>query len=107
MQGYYDAYFAQAQKNRRIIQDRAQAILAENDFILLPVTANFPRKIGTNSSPVEEYLSDLFTVLANLTGHPSISFPINNDLNKKTISLQLISLKERESTLFQWFALSH
>jgi len=105
--GYYDAYFAQAQKSRRIIQDRVQAILAENDFILLPVTANFPRKIGTNSNPVEEYLSDLFTVLANLTGHPSISFPINNDLNKKTISLQLISSKERESTLFQWFVPSH
>ncbi len=105
--GYYDAYFAQAQKSRRIIQNKLVDILAENDFILLPVTANFPRKIGTDSSPVEEYLSDIFTVLANLTGNPSISFPINNNLDKKPISLQLISLKGLESTLFQWFAPSH
>ncbi|HHB77826.1 MAG TPA: Asp-tRNA(Asn)/Glu-tRNA(Gln) amidotransferase subunit GatA, partial [Saprospiraceae bacterium] len=54
--GYYDAYFAQAQKSRRLIQDKLYAILAENDFLILPVTANYPRKIGTNPSPVEEYL---------------------------------------------------
>ena len=105
--GYYDAYFAQAQKSRRIIQDKILDILAENDFILIPVTANFPRKLGTNSSPVEEYLSDIFTVLANLSGSPSISFPIYNNLEKKPISLQLLSLKELEHTLFQWSALSH
>jgi len=105
--GYYDAYFAQAQKSRRIIQDKLMNILAENDFILLPVTANFPRKLGTVSSPVEEYLSDIFTVLANLTGAPSISFPINNKLKEKTISLQLISLNKLENTLFQWFVKSH
>ena len=105
--GYYDAYFAQAQKSRRIIQNKLLTILSENDFILLPVTANFPRKLGTDSSPVEEYLSDIFTVLANLTGVPSISFPITNKLVKKTISLQLLSLTENENTLFQWLSQSH
>jgi len=105
--GYYDAYFAKAQQSRRLILNRMQAILKDYDMVMMPVTANFARKIGTNSTPVEEYLSDVFTVLANLTGLPAISFPVANSIDENVISFQFLTLRERENLLFSWFVPSH
>ena len=76
-EGYHEAYYVKAQKIRKLIQSQTQKILEQNDYILLPTTPNLPFKKGDkNISPTQLYYEDVFTVQANLTGHPAISFPM-------------------------------
>lgn len=79
--GYYDAYYLKAQKVRALIkQDFEKAFAAEGagvDFIYSPTTPETAFKIGEKSNdPLKMYLSDIYTVTANLAGVPAISFPI-------------------------------
>ncbi|MEZ4985046.1 MAG: Asp-tRNA(Asn)/Glu-tRNA(Gln) amidotransferase subunit GatA [Saprospiraceae bacterium] len=74
--GYYDAYYARAQKIRRLIADRMQAIFAEYDFIFLPTSPTPAWPLGESlSDPVAMYLMDIYTVAANMAGLPAISLP--------------------------------
>ena len=83
--GYYDAYFSKAQKARRIIKDATEKILDEHDFIVLPTTTDTAFKIGEKvDDPVKMYLSDIFTVQANLAGIPAISIPLQEPLALNT-----------------------
>lgn len=76
--GYYDAYYSKAQKARRMLKETVDTFLSESDFILLPTTPGLPFRFGERSDdPVRMYLEDQFTVLANLTGHPALSFPVH------------------------------
>jgi len=74
--GYYDAYYNQAWKVRRAIMKEYEEIFKEVDFVFTPTTPTPAFKLGEKSSPVEMYLSDIFTVSANLAGLPSISLPV-------------------------------
>jgi aspartyl-tRNA(Asn)/glutamyl-tRNA(Gln) amidotransferase subunit A len=89
--GYYDAYYLKAQKVRRLIsQDFAQAFKA-CDMIMSPTTPSTAFKIGEKvSDPVQMYLSDTFTIAANLAGLPAMSIPCGLDQNQLPIGLQLI-----------------
>jgi aspartyl-tRNA(Asn)/glutamyl-tRNA(Gln) amidotransferase subunit A len=81
--GYYDAYYAKAQKVRRVLRNKLDETFKNYQFILIPTTPNSSFKIGQkNSDPIEMYLEDIFTVLANLAGNPAISVPLgkNGDL---------------------------
>ncbi|MBU6141928.1 Asp-tRNA(Asn)/Glu-tRNA(Gln) amidotransferase subunit GatA [Patescibacteria group bacterium] len=80
--GYYDAYYAKAQKVRRLIaQDFANAY-KEVDVILTPVTPTPAFKIGEKmSDPLSMYLSDIFTIPVNLAGLPAISIPVKGGLS--------------------------
>jgi aspartyl-tRNA(Asn)/glutamyl-tRNA(Gln) amidotransferase subunit A len=81
--GYYDAYYAKAQKVRRVLRNKLDETFENYQFILIPTTPNSSFKIGQKSSdPIEMYLEDIFTVLANLAGNPAISVPLgkNDDL---------------------------
>ena len=99
-QGYYDEYYQKAQKVRRLIKDKTQDILAENDFILLPTSPNLPFKLGIKqTSPTQSYYEDVFTVHANLTGHPAISFPLGELDNGFHASAQIIGDYFSESDL--------
>ena len=90
--GYYDAYYGKAQKVRRLLQDRTNAIFDEYDHLILPVSPTTAWEVGAkNEDPIAVYLSDIFTVLANLTGHPGISFPIDHDNNDMPIGIQIMS----------------
>ena len=101
-QGYYDEYYQKAQRVRRLIQDKTKDILAENDFILLPTTPNLPFKLGAReTSPTKSYYEDIFTVHANLTGHPAISFPLGEVDNGFYASAQIIGDYFTESDLIQ------
>jgi aspartyl-tRNA(Asn)/glutamyl-tRNA(Gln) amidotransferase subunit A len=101
-QGYYDEYYQKAQRVRRLIQDKTKDILAENDFILLPTSPNLPFKLGTKeASPTQSYYEDVFTVHANLTGHPAISFPLGEVDNGFYASAQIIGDYFSESDLIQ------
>lgn len=74
--GYYDAYYARAQKIRRLIVDQLAAIFAEHDFIFLPAAPTPAWPLGESlEDPVAMYLSDIYTVAANMAGIPAISIP--------------------------------
>ncbi len=80
--GYYDAFYGKAQRARRVIQERLRAILADYDFILLPVSPSQPWLVGEQTDdPVANYLADIYTVLANLAGLPAIAIPAGDDPN--------------------------
>ncbi|MFZ9035786.1 MAG: Asp-tRNA(Asn)/Glu-tRNA(Gln) amidotransferase subunit GatA [Francisellaceae bacterium] len=72
----YDAYFHQAQKLRAQFSQSIRRIFDEVDLILTPTSATTAFKLGAQSDPVSTYLSDLFTIGANLAGMPAVSFPI-------------------------------
>lgn len=73
--GYYDAYYLKAAKVRRLLADAYKELLAKVDVFLLPVAPKPPRIIGTPSTTLDNYLGDIFTLSANLTGVPALSFP--------------------------------
>ncbi|HVE48113.1 MAG TPA: Asp-tRNA(Asn)/Glu-tRNA(Gln) amidotransferase subunit GatA [Casimicrobiaceae bacterium] len=98
--GYYDAYYLQAQKVRRLIADDFQRAFRDVDLIAGPVapTAAFP--IGEASDdPVKLYLGDIFTVAANLTGVPAMSIPAGFTRDGRPIGLQLQANHFREAQL--------
>lgn len=74
--GYYDAYYSRAQKVRTLIRRDFENAFREVDAILSPVAPTPARRIGAFSDdPLHEYLSDVFTLSANLAGIPGISVP--------------------------------
>ena len=74
--GYYDAYYLQAQKIRRLIKNDFMNAFAEVDVILGPTTPNPAWKIGAkNNDPISAYLEDFYTITANLAGLPGLSMP--------------------------------
>lgn len=99
--GYYDAYYSRAQKVRRILTEKLQMLFGQYDFILMPTCPTVAFKFGEKTdNPVEMYLADIFTVLANLTGVPAISLPVAKDKNGLPIGVQLMADKFRERELF-------
>jgi aspartyl-tRNA(Asn)/glutamyl-tRNA(Gln) amidotransferase subunit A len=89
--GYYDAYYLQAQKIRRLIaHDFAEAFRA-CDVILGPTAPGTAFRLGEKSDdPVEMYLNDLYTIPANLAGLPGMSLPCGFDSQGLPIGLQLV-----------------
>ena len=72
--GYYDAYYAKAQKVRRLVSERLDAIFMQYDFILMPNSPIKPWKIGEKTDdPVAMYLADIYSVVANMAGIPAIA----------------------------------
>jgi len=101
--GYYDAYYTKAQKVRRLIQDRTEAILNEFDFILMPTTPSTAFDLGVeNDDPTVAYLEDIYTVHANLAGTPAISLPLWNSKMNMPIGVQLMGAAFREQELFSF-----
>jgi aspartyl-tRNA(Asn)/glutamyl-tRNA(Gln) amidotransferase subunit A len=98
--GYYDAYYSRAQKVRRLLTDKIRGIFKDHDFILMPTTPTVAFKFGEKTdNPVEMYLADVYTVLANLTGIPAISLPLAEDKNGLPIGVQLLSDRFTEGEL--------
>jgi aspartyl-tRNA(Asn)/glutamyl-tRNA(Gln) amidotransferase subunit A len=74
--GYFDAYYLQAQKVRNLIRRDLQIAFERVDVIAGPTTPTTAFRIGEKSDdPLAMYLSDVYTVLANLSGMPAISVP--------------------------------
>lgn len=81
--GYYDAYYAKAQKVRRLIKEDFDKAFDNVDVILTPVSPTLPFKIGEKvSDPLAMYLSDIFTIPVNLAGLPAISIPCFKSPNR-------------------------
>lgn len=89
---YYDAYYTQAQKVRRIIRTKTKEIFERYDFILMPTAPTTAFKLGEHlADPIQMYLADLFSVHANVAGVPGISIPCGTDKQGLPIGLQLIA----------------
>lgn len=89
---YYDAYYTQAQKVRRIIRNKTKEIFERYDFILMPAAPTTAFKLGEHvADPLAMYLADLFSVHANVAGIPGISIPCGTDKQGLPIGLQLMA----------------
>jgi aspartyl-tRNA(Asn)/glutamyl-tRNA(Gln) amidotransferase subunit A len=100
--GYYDAYYAKAGKVRRLLAHEMDQALAGVDLLLSPTAPSGAFEIGAKAQdPLAMYLSDVFTIHANLGGYPAISIPCGFDRNGLPVGLQLIAPRQREDLLFQ------
>ncbi|MEO7855019.1 MAG: Asp-tRNA(Asn)/Glu-tRNA(Gln) amidotransferase subunit GatA [Rubrivivax sp.] len=98
--GYYDAYYLQAQKLRRMIADDFQACFKGCDLIAGPVAPSVAWRIGEqNDDPVKAYLADIFTLPASLAGLPGMSVPAGLGAGGMPVGLQLIGNYFNESQL--------
>jgi len=97
--GYYDAYYMQAQKLRRMIADDFQAAFKMCDVIAGPVAPTVARPIGSSTDPVQEYLADIFTLPASLAGLPGMSLPCGFGDHHLPVGLQLIGNYWQEAEL--------
>ena len=97
--GYYDAYYKQAQRVRRLIQGDFLQAFDQVDMILTPTTPTTAFSLDENTEdPVAMYLQDIYTISANLAGLPAISFPAGMSLGLP-IGLQLVGPHLKEATL--------
>ena len=100
--GYYDAYYLQAQKIRRIIAADFQAAFNQCDVILGPVAPDVAWRLGEKSKdPVQMYLEDIYTLSTNLAGLPAMSVPCGFNGNNLPIGMQLIGNYFSEARLLQ------
>ena len=100
--GYYDAYFAKAQKVRRKLVEKTELVFSEFDFILMPTSPSVAFKIGEKTDdPIAMYLADIYTVFANLTGIPGISLPLFKHSNGMPFGIQLMAKQFNELSLLQ------
>jgi len=98
--GYYDAYYLQAQKLRRMIADDFQACFTQCDVIAGPVAPTVAWKLGDKSDdPVASYLADIFTLPASLAGLPGMSLPAGFGEASMPVGLQLIGNYFQEAQL--------
>jgi aspartyl-tRNA(Asn)/glutamyl-tRNA(Gln) amidotransferase subunit A len=98
--GYYDAYYLQAQKIRRMIADDFQRAFAECDVIAGPVAPTVAWKLGNNASdPLADYLADIFTLPASLAGLPGMSVPVGFGEGGLPVGMQLIGNYLQEARL--------
>lgn len=98
--GYYDAYYLQAQKIRRMIADDFQQSFQQCDLIAGPVAPTVAWKIGEKSDdPVANYLADIFTLPASLAGLPGMSVPVGFGAGAMPVGMQLIGNYFSESRL--------
>ncbi len=98
--GYYDAYYLQAQKLRRMIADDFAACFRDCDVIAGPVAPTVAWKLGEQAGdPLQAYLADIFTLPASLAGLPGMSVPAGLGAHGMPVGLQLIGRHFDEGTL--------
>jgi aspartyl-tRNA(Asn)/glutamyl-tRNA(Gln) amidotransferase subunit A len=101
--GYYDAYYAKAQKVRTLVKEDYSKAFAACDAILTPTSPSVAFKIGERSDdPLAMYLSDIYTVSANLAGIPGISVPCALSGERLPIGFQLVGKAWSENVLLNF-----
>jgi aspartyl-tRNA(Asn)/glutamyl-tRNA(Gln) amidotransferase subunit A len=99
--GYYDAYYNRAMAVRELIGQDFRTVFASGVHALLTPTTPSPAfKIGAMSNPYEMYLSDIFTVTANLAGIPGLSLPIGR-IRGLPVGGQLLAAHFEEATILR------
>jgi aspartyl-tRNA(Asn)/glutamyl-tRNA(Gln) amidotransferase subunit A len=98
--GYYDAYYLQAQKIRRMIADDFQQAFKECDVIAGPVAPTVAWKLGGHGNdPLADYLADIFTLPGSLAGLPGMSIPVGFGAGHMPVGMQLIGNYLQEARL--------
>ena len=98
--GYYDAYYLQAQKIRRMIAQDFQQAFQSCDLIAGPVAPTVAWKLGAHGGdPLADYLADVFTLPASLAGLPCMSVPAGFGEGGMPVGLQLIANHLQEARL--------
>lgn len=100
--GYYDAYYAQAQKARALLIDAFKDLFAHHRALLMPVSPVWPWRIGEKvEDPVSVYQADIFTVMANLAGLPAIAFPAGFSTQGLPMGVQIMAPRGQDIDLFK------
>ena len=99
--GYYDAYYTQAQKVRRLIRDDYTKVFNEVDVLLTPTSPILPFKRGKKlTDPLQMYMTDVCTVPMSLAGVPALNIPTKKSKSGLPIGLQLTGNFFKENDLF-------
>ncbi len=96
--GYYDAYYLKAQQIRKLISEDYKQAFKDVDVILTPTSPSTTFEIGAVKDPISMYLTDVFTIPANLAGLPGISFPCGM-ANNLPVGVQLVGNYFEEAKL--------
>ena len=100
--GYYDAYYLKALKVRTLIKQDFDEAFKKVDVILTPTAPTPAFKLGEKlDDPLKMYLSDIFTISANLAGIPGISIPCGYSKNNLPIGLQILGKPFAEETILK------
>jgi len=98
--GYWEAYYGKAQQVRAVIKKDFQRVFKQVDVLLAPTTPTPAFKIGEKQDPLSMYLSDIYTVSANLAGLPAISIPCGK-LENLPIGFQIIGPQFQDDLVFK------
>jgi aspartyl-tRNA(Asn)/glutamyl-tRNA(Gln) amidotransferase subunit A len=100
--GYYDAYYRKAQRVRRLIQQDFLSAFEHVDVLVMPTAPTTAFRFGEKSdNPLTMYLSDVYTVSANLAGIPAISVPCGTDRHGLPIGVQFLGKHFDEATILR------
>jgi len=98
--GYYEAYYGKAQRVRALVKQDFDKAFEGVDVILSPTTPTVAFKIGEKSqNPLQMYLSDIFTIPANLAGIPAISIPVRGREGRLPVGFQLMGNHFKEADI--------
>ncbi|MFA6316356.1 MAG: Asp-tRNA(Asn)/Glu-tRNA(Gln) amidotransferase subunit GatA [Elusimicrobiota bacterium] len=100
-EGYHDAYYGQAQKARTLIRRDFEDVFGRVDVIATPTSPGPAFRFGEKAEPMAMYLSDIFTITANLAGIPAISVPAGLTRAGLPVGLQFLADAFREDLLFR------
>ena len=105
--GYYDAYYEKAQRVRTLIRQDFECAFETVDVLLTPATPSPPFELGSKTAdPLEMYLSDIYTVTANLAGIPGLVTPLGTLSNGLPLGIQWLGKHFDETRLLQLGALA-
>jgi aspartyl-tRNA(Asn)/glutamyl-tRNA(Gln) amidotransferase subunit A len=100
--GYYDAYYLKAQRVRTLVRRDYEQAFQKVDAVVMPTSPTAAFKIGERvEDPLQLYLTDIFTVSANLAGLPALSVPCGLTPNRLPIGLQMTGRPFDEPTLLR------
>ena len=100
--GYYDAYYLKALKTKGLIKQEFDKAFEKYDIILAPAAPTTAPLLGSSlQDPIKMYLSDIYTISANLAGIPGLSIPCGKDNKGLPIGMQLLGGCFQEKTLLR------
>lgn len=102
-EAYYDAYFTKAQQVRALICSQLNNLFERYDFIMMPTSPKVAWPMEYKSSdPVEAYMADIYTVLANLAGLPAINVPLGNNSEDLPFGIQVLAKRKADKKLLKF-----
>ena len=100
--GYYEDYYGKAQRVRTLIREDFEKVFQKFDALVTPTSPTVAFKVGEKiDDPLQMYLSDIFTISANLAGIPGISIPCGFGKDGLPIGLQILGKSFKEETILR------